>query len=635
MYYWKITLNKSGVLKVNSGCSHGVQSSAHITTYKDVSSWGKIEDIQIFLEMAKAFNSSSIYINVDIYGANKDIRENIKKAEALEGVKFRDTRVYSMINYVNSLTWRSPATTDKRMAHILILFGGGYEPLYYIMPKIQKLRRSGWGVFSWVYNMFSDVFMEAVASYPPEWHAFSHLKFPSSESRAKALVRAVCRRIEAKEHIAKKKLLSQVRLAGGNGPCEGRVEVLYNNTWSYLSDKLWDRRAADVVCRQLKCGPSVEAVAGDAFGNGNGHFLEHLDCTGDESDISQCLLGTWTEKLNAKSAGVTCLSSGISDVRLVDGSGSCDGIVEVSLNNSWSRLCLWNFNLREGAVICRQLGCGPLVRMQEVILGPEGQLVQRSRCSGTESEFSECKTSLWSPEPCLKNIHAGIVCSTKEISNVKLDNQSGTCSGKVNVQHNDLWSRVCAGEWTAAEEAVLCKQLGCGYAYELVAIQSIGWIPDPSTLIDFPNIHCGGHETNLSQCSSVLSPKYRCEFADAETSCSQTVVSDVRLMDGGHRCSGRVEVFYKKKWGTVCDTHWDLSDAEVVCRQVGCGPAVQAPGGAFFGPGVENIWLEKVFCNGTESALSQCGAVVSRKPLCVHSQDASVICKGQSLLKGN
>ena len=59
----------------------------------------------------------------------------------------------------------------------------------------------------------------------------------------------------------------------------------------------------------------------------------------------------------------------------------------------------------------------------------------------------------------------------------------------------------------------------------------------------------------------------------------------VRLVGGNVSSEGRVEVFYNNTWGTVCDDYWSLTDASVVCRQLGFPGAIEAVSNGFFGQG--------------------------------------------------
>ena len=102
----------------------------------------------------------------------------------------------------------------------------------------------------------------------------------------------------------------------------------------------------------------------------------------------------------------------------------------------------------------------------------------------------------------------------------------------------------------------------------------------------------------------------------------------LRLANGSHRCTGRVEVFHQEEWGAVCDHGWDKRDAEVVCRQLGCGTALPALEGADFGAGPPRIWLDNVNCQGTETALTKCRASPWGESSCSHGKHASVVCSG-------
>ncbi|KFO36479.1 Zinc finger protein 628 [Fukomys damarensis] len=103
----------------------------------------------------------------------------------------------------------------------------------------------------------------------------------------------------------------------------------------------------------------------------------------------------------------------------------------------------------------------------------------------------------------------------------------------------------------------------------------------------------------------------------------------LRLADGPHGCAGRLEVWYSGRWGTVCDDGWDLRDAAVACRELGCGGALAAPGGAFFGEGTGPVWLSELACQGREGRLGLCPHRGWKAHICSHEEDAGVVCAGQ------
>lgn len=103
---------------------------------------------------------------------------------------------------------------------------------------------------------------------------------------------------------------------------------------------------------------------------------------------------------------------------------------------------------------------------------------------------------------------------------------------------------------------------------------------------------------------------------------------ELRLVNAWSRCAGRVEVFYEGVWGTVCDDNFDMTNAHVVCRQLGCGEAITVMGWSYYGPGVGIIVLDDVNCTGTELYLGDCQHAGWLTSNCGHNEDVSVICSG-------
>lgn len=91
---------------------------------------------------------------------------------------------------------------------------------------------------------------------------------------------------------------------------------------------------------------------------------------------------------------------------------------------------------------------------------------------------------------------------------------------------------------------------------------------------------------------------------------------------------GRVEIFIRGQWGTVCDDLFTSKAGNVVCRQLGYQTALAVLKRAAFGEadGSVHILLDDVECEGQERSLLDCKRSRVGKHNCSHAEDVGVIC---------
>ncbi|PVD27818.1 hypothetical protein C0Q70_12992 [Pomacea canaliculata] len=213
----------------------------------------------------------------------------------------------------------------------------------------------------------------------------------------------------------------QVRLTGTDlaAPDTGRVEIQLDSEWFTVI--VPDDNFAKVVCNQSGL-PSKEAVVTQASSftrSQSTQLMVHLDCKGNESSILDCDQLTDSESCRKLDFGVICSDREQLNPRLVNGSSSFNGLLEVSHNGSYVKVCSHMYLNTLAFVACKTLGLNSsnaLAVHHSMYGDSKGTQFMAIDCLGRENSLTNCQHGLINNAYCSTDDSIGVICSNHQPS---------------------------------------------------------------------------------------------------------------------------------------------------------------------------------------------------------------------------
>ncbi|XP_019861045.1 PREDICTED: scavenger receptor cysteine-rich domain superfamily protein-like, partial [Amphimedon queenslandica] len=488
----------------------------------------------------------------------------------------------------------------------------------------------------------------------------------------------------------------------------GRVEVCIDGIWGAMCSEFFTHNDAQIVCRHL--GHTALGSLSVDYLNYDKYIPMHtiyFNCTGNESNLLDCPFVT-QGKVCSDAASVACHDQNVEysnctngQIRLYNKTVTLQGRVEICYNNVWFGLCSENshysyyaavticevigythepctdnevrlsgssmdwvgrielcvertwttlcdktWDLKDAAVICRQLGYSSYGAMPMYNCFTEGQLlfgITSIDCTGSENHILNCTHNGPALYNCESHNDAGVICQeTVVVSNctdgeLRLVDGSGPHEGRVEVCVNQVWGTICSIGWSNEDANVICKQLGYLPFGGKARINS-QYGPGAGPIL-MASVDCSGSEESILECSHRSCDIFSCShYSDAGVTCERNCTNgDIRLGDESE-LKGRVEVCMNEIWSTICTSNWSQKEASVICFQLGYSKY-----GALAASDVHinyewPIGIYLLNCTGYEKVLWRCMHYTrddTNGEKCSQSNDASVFCMPNTTQYGN
>ncbi|KAM9838258.1 CD5 antigen-like isoform 4-T4 [Aulostomus maculatus] len=257
------------------------------------------------------------------------------------------------------------------------------------------------------------------------------------------------------------------------------------------------------ICRDLDCGSVYDVVKTRSPPN-----TTCFNCSYHGGHLESCQ--------QSVEGGCTIIDEAVCGhqaVRLAGGADRCAGRVEVWRQGRWGTVCDDQWDLRDGNVVCSQLGCGYALSVTgQGDSFPPGRgdvYLDELNCTGTEGNLWACP-SAQDDNDCGHKEDAGVVCS--EMRAVRLTGGLDRCSGKVEVHRNGSWGTVCDHCWDSDMASMVCSMLQCGAQ----VLNYTQFLPPPThndgTLWFYV---CSSEHQDLWQCKEFINQSHMCASSKA------------------------------------------------------------------------------------------------------------------------
>ncbi|XP_053387321.1 uncharacterized protein LOC123542232 [Mercenaria mercenaria] len=375
--------------------------------------------------------------------------------------------------------------------------------------------------------------------------------------------------------------ITDIRLAGTNGPFHGRVEIKVNDTWGTICDSGFYLNEARAVCKMLDL--SYYRLFDRAYyGQGSGPiYIDRLSCpystNPDYPHINDCKYAVDNHYNcgHGKDVSVMCYGPtfNITDARLVNGTGPYDGRAEINVNGTWGTICDENFNIQAADLFCDLLG----LRAAQYFTGAkygEGNgpvFIDQLFCKDYDYSLSTCKYLFLNE--CSHRRDISVVC-----------NDCG---------QPDVFN------WDADYFTYNGTTLFADCLYYRTYIGKLKLTCDKHTQTWIKEGKCQEYRFPLD-------------------------ITEIRLVNGSNSTNGRVELKSLDTWGTVCDDDFGTEEANAICRMLGYPRAVTYYTGAHYGQGTGPIFVDDLSCEEDASHINNCTYITYDD--CDHGNDVSVFC---------